>query len=372
MRKYSFWIILLLILAAGCATYRLHPEYFDFILKPSQREIYERRFKNQPAQKITWDQLYNQALRDQVQISEAFSEHLITDSTQPFSAGYILDIAQGEKLHVSIPQESYLQEWIIEVRDLENNLLKDSKQTEGYFHLNYIPGTTTKVKVVVQAILELDLKSQLKIYKQPIWGFPVAGKGNNAIQSFWGASRGGGSRSHEGNDIFAPKRNPVVAISSGRVSSTRNRGLGGKQIWITDQETGFSQYYAHLDGWNVEDGETVIAGDTIGYIGNTGNARTTPPHLHFGIYASGSAIDPKPFIWKTEIPEDSFLLPSIEEPKGSGFAANLRIAPDGKSEIIKDIKTEPIHILGNSENWYHVRTLEGSTGFAHKSVIIVN
>ena len=361
---------MLIILAAGYVSYKWHPEYFDFILKPSQREIYERRFEDQPAQKKIWDRLYALALKDQIELPEAYSEYLITSSNKPFSAGYLVDIAQGEKLHISIPQYSFLQEWIIEVRDLENNLLKDGKQTEGDFHLSYFPNITTKVRVIVQATLEQEQSSQLKIYKQPIWSFPVAGKSNNAILSFWGASRGGGSRSHEGNDIFAPKKTPVVAISNGRINSIRNRGLGGKQVWVKDNDTGFLQYYAHLDSWDVTDGQSVKAGDTLGFVGNTGNAKTTPPHLHFGIYARGGAIDPQPFIWQIKKPKESELLPAIEKPRASGFAANLRTSPQGKSAIIKDLKTETLQILGNSDNWYHVRTLDGITGFAHKSVVV--
>jgi murein DD-endopeptidase MepM/ murein hydrolase activator NlpD len=372
LKKYSFWIIFFTLLSVGYVSYKLHPEYFDFVLKPSQREVYERNFKNKSAEKKIWDQLYAQALIDQIELPRAYSEYIITSSNEPFSAGYLIDIAQGEKLQISIPQHSYLQEWIIEVRDLENKLLKDGKLTEGHVHLSYFPNTSTKVRVIIQATLELEQSSQLKIYKQSIWSFPVAGKSNNAILSFWGESRGGGSRSHEGNDIFAAKRNPVVAVSSGRVSSIRNKGLGGKQIWIKDQETGFSQYYAHLDGWNVESRAKVTAGDTIGFVGNTGNAKTTPPHLHFGIYKSGGAIDPKPFIWEIKTPDDSLLLPNIENPTASGFAANLRTAPNGTSEIIRDLKTEQVHILGNSDNWYHVRTANGVAGFAHKSVIVVN
>ncbi len=54
-------------------------------------------------------------------------------------------------------------------------------------------------------------------------------------------------------------------------------------------------YYAHLDGFAVESGDKVKKGEILGYVGNTGNAITTPPHLHFGIYAGGP-VDPAPFL----------------------------------------------------------------------------
>ena len=73
--------------------------------------------------------------------------------------------------------------------------------------------------------------------------------------------------------------------------------LGGNVVWVWDPERRHSVYYAHLDRQLAEPGSYVQAGDTIGLVGNTGNARTTPPHLHFGIYRRGrGAVDPWPFV----------------------------------------------------------------------------
>jgi murein DD-endopeptidase MepM/ murein hydrolase activator NlpD len=77
---------------------------------------------------------------------------------------------------------------------------------------------------------------------------------------------------------------------------TTNR-LGGNVVWVWDAERGQALYYAHLDRQDVSAGSRVHAGDVLGRVGNTGNARTTPPHLHFGIYRPiEGAIDPLPFI----------------------------------------------------------------------------
>jgi murein DD-endopeptidase MepM/ murein hydrolase activator NlpD len=70
--------------------------------------------------------------------------------------------------------------------------------------------------------------------------------------------------------------------------------LGGTKLWITG-ESGTSYYYAHLSAYasGIADGTLVEPGDVIGYVGNTGNAITTPPHLHFEIHpGSGPAMDP--------------------------------------------------------------------------------
>ena len=76
---------------------------------------------------------------------------------------------------------------------------------------------------------------------------------------------------------------------------------GEKTVWLRDGERGLSYYYAHLDSQLVRAGEYVERGDTVGLVGNTGNARTTPPHLHFGIYANG-ARDPYPYLQGEDAP----------------------------------------------------------------------
>lgn len=128
-------------------------------------------------------------------------------------------------------------------------------------------------------------------------GFPVAGRGSAAVQSYFRDPRDGGRRPHHGVDIFAPRDTPVLAASGGMVSSVGTTTLGGNVVWIWDPRRSQSHYYAHLSRQAVHTGAVVHAGDVIGYVGNTGNARTTAPHLHFGIYARGQGpIDPFPFV----------------------------------------------------------------------------
>jgi murein DD-endopeptidase MepM/ murein hydrolase activator NlpD len=123
--------------------------------------------------------------------------------------------------------------------------------------------------------------------------FPVPGRGRRDVQSLFGASRSSGRREHQGIDIFAPRGTPVVAAADGWVSSTSPNELGGNVVWIWDSVRGHTLYYAHLDRHAVSRGQRVRKGDVVGFVGNTGNARTTAPHLHFGIYRRGrGAIDP--------------------------------------------------------------------------------
>jgi murein DD-endopeptidase MepM/ murein hydrolase activator NlpD len=125
--------------------------------------------------------------------------------------------------------------------------------------------------------------------------FPVSGSRAN-IGSFWGDERDGGKRRHEGIDIFAKKGTPVVAVCDGIITSVGTNRLGGKVIWMQACTHPWSAYYAHLDDQKVKAGQLVKKGQVLGTVGNTGNAITTPPHLHFGIYRWIGVADPLPYV----------------------------------------------------------------------------
>ena len=148
--------------------------------------------------------------------------------------------------------------------------------------------------LLVRAELLAEGTVAVTVQTDPSLAFPVAGVDQEAIRSRWGAARDGGARSHEGIDIFADRGTPVVAGLAGRVSRVQETPIGGRVVWL--QTDLGSLYYAHLDRQLVEAGTRVAVGDTLGEIGNTGNAETTPPHLHFGIYGRGGAVDPGPFV----------------------------------------------------------------------------
>lgn len=118
------------------------------------------------------------------------------------------------------------------------------------------------------------------------WVCPVDG---GRYFNDWGFPRGG-SRFHEGNDIFAEKGSPVRAPVSGTVELIEGT-VGGLQFNLYGSD-GIKYLGSHLDA-SGETGE-VSAGDVIGYVGTSGNALGTSPHLHFGMYRNGAAINPHP------------------------------------------------------------------------------
>lgn len=124
---------------------------------------------------------------------------------------------------------------------------------------------------------------------------PVAGVKPAQLADTWGGARSEG-RKHEGIDIFARRGTPVLSSTEGIVVRVGTNRLGGQVVWVLGPG-GQRHYYAHLDRYgDVHAGMRVAPGSVVGYVGNTGNARTTPPHLHYGIYETGGAINPYPFL----------------------------------------------------------------------------
>ena len=115
---------------------------------------------------------------------------------------------------------------------------------------------------------------------------PVLGVRVAQVADTWGGVRDGG-RLHEGQDIFAQRGTPIYAAAPGYVYRMETRDRGGRVVWVAGAG-GRRYYYAHLEDWaNIKEGDRVSTETVLGYVGNSGNAITTPPHLHFGIY-SGS------------------------------------------------------------------------------------
>lgn len=103
---------------------------------------------------------------------------------------------------------------------------------------------------------------------------------------------------HRGIDILAPRGTPVLAVRDGTARSSIEP-KGGRVVYLTADD-GTSFFYGHLDSWTLPvmrpEGARVLAGEAIGTVGDSGNAVTRPPHLHFQIRDGSLVVDPLPHL----------------------------------------------------------------------------
>ena len=135
---------------------------------------------------------------------------------------------------------------------------------------------------------------------------PLPGIDPDSLRSNFNARRAGGLRRHEALDIMAPRFTPILSAARGRLLKLFTSVAGGLMIYAADSSERFILMYAHLDHYasGVHDGMALERGQLIGYVGSTGNASATAPHLHFGIlrsadvrrWSKGTAIDPLPVL----------------------------------------------------------------------------
>jgi murein DD-endopeptidase MepM/ murein hydrolase activator NlpD len=129
--------------------------------------------------------------------------------------------------------------------------------------------------------------------------FPVVG--DHTFSDDWGAARQD-TGWHQGNDVFAAFGTPIIAIADGRLYRVGTRKVPGNRLWLRDRK-GHTFFYAHLSDFAAAayNGADVHAGEVIGFVGSTGDAEQTPPHLHFEVHlADGTPIDPFDFLTSWE------------------------------------------------------------------------
>lgn len=117
---------------------------------------------------------------------------------------------------------------------------------------------------------------------------PVQGVAADALSDTFGDARSG-ERVHEALDIMAPTGTPVLAVADGHVEKLFDSRLGGLTLYQFEPSGLFAYYYAHLDRYapGLQEGQPLRRGQVIGYVGATGNADPTAPHLHFAVFALG-------------------------------------------------------------------------------------
>jgi len=131
---------------------------------------------------------------------------------------------------------------------------------------------------------------------------PVAGADMTKVEDSFNEGRDGGERTHRAIDILAPRGTPILSADDGKILRMTTGGLGGISMYTVDPDARLVYYYAHMERYNdaMSPGRAIVKGDTLGYVGTTGNAPKDIPHLHFqvmswpadGKYWNGPPIDP--------------------------------------------------------------------------------
>jgi peptidoglycan LD-endopeptidase LytH len=307
---------------------------------------------------------------DSLEVDLPHSEHFYFDPQHPSAVFVHFFAREGEEILVSgdalppdLPFFMDVFAWNEDKSDFERLISTDSTHQSSYVVKN-----SGKQVLRIQPELLAGGVVQLRLETKGVLSFPIPGKTSEHIGSFWGDPRDGGGRRHEGIDVFAPRGTPVLAASSGRVRRVGTNRLGGNVVWLYDGDLNHSQYYAHLDSQAVRVGQRVAKGDTLGFVGNTGNAITTPPHLHFGIYRSGrGAVDPFPFLRSFAASPEM----PLEDAEGIGRLAlvnrervNFRAGPDTQAEKLGSLEQNtPLKVLGKTVNWVRVALPDGRLGF---------
>lgn len=311
-----------------------------------------------------WFSAADKALVTPVPVQVPYKENGYFAAENIHAASFRFEAKKGEQLTIELSR--------IPINNFR--LFADLYTTNGTSlkHLQSIDSTSNQLKFVVKENSNFVLRLQPELLKSgsymveiksgPSLAFPVPSPGTkNRVISFWGDGRDNGARKHEGVDIGGKKGTPLIAIGDGYVSRVTENNLGGKVVFIRSEQGGESWYYAHLDSQIATNGQRVKAGDAIGLMGNTGNARTAAPHLHFGIYTNNGAIDPLPYI----NPEQKISKPVTASTLALGkrmrvtAKATLYLSPDLKEkEIAGDL---PVLLTAATQQYYRAVLPGGET-----------
>jgi murein DD-endopeptidase MepM/ murein hydrolase activator NlpD len=266
-----------------------------------------------------------------------------------------------------------------------------SSSSGGTHHTNTTPSTSTRSHTQTapahSATKATKHRHRKRHVPQPLTARPSLGykPGHYVFPVNGGASYSdtyGGVRNdiydgwHHGDDLFASLGTPVVAVATGKLSLVGWNQLGGWRLWLTDGR-GNSFYYAHLAGYSrwILDHPNVKAGQVIGFLGRTGDAFTTEPHLHFEIHPQlylrlgyDGAVDPTTYLkkWRT------VWVPKNEMPQPAKLKAPVG-APSEEASVVWHELLAARHLLGLRKNrtpaisapeqpFSQLRILEGAVG----------
>jgi peptidoglycan LD-endopeptidase LytH len=279
-------------------------------------------------------------------------------------------IKRGQKLNVQLNKTSapyyavYMDLWKAADSATNSPLAHIIAADTANNYLEYIAEKDENLIVRYQSQISANGTYSVSIASNASFTFPIAASIKSYIGSFWGDGRDGGLRKHEGIDIFAPAKSPAVAVADGLITSVSENILGGKIIFLQPENRNYNVYYAHLHEQLVVPGQRVKAGEIIGLTGNTGNAKNTASHLHFGIYTFSGPIDPLAFVEKKKevlAKELNTILPRMMvTSRATRVYTDLSVL----QPITTLVKNTSVHTEAITGNYYRVILPDGRKAFA--------
>jgi murein DD-endopeptidase MepM/ murein hydrolase activator NlpD len=361
----------LLLGIVGCSKEKLR----EFLGNYTPHERYEQALLaaglDQTALGRYWIAAADEARDGAVEVTAPYREESYLDPREAVATAYRISLRRGQRVEVAFESEpdSGYQVFIdlfVMRRNSEAAPRHLTNADSLARRLDYLVRRDADYLIRIQPELLRGGRYSISIIVTPSLSyFPVSGYDTTAIGSWYGDPRDAGRRRHEGLDIFARRGTPVVAAADGVVRSTRRNRLGGNVVWLRDV-LGRSHYYAHLDSQAVRRGQRVQAGDTLGFVGNTGNARTTPPHLHFGMYSSGS-FDPYPALKQLPTTPASFTgNPDLigKRVRVNRDGSRVRALPTTRASVLAELELHtPLQVEAGTGAWYRVTLPDGTIGF---------
>jgi len=369
--------VVLLVFAAACTLYR---EPLPQPRASGARDQYEDKLLRSDVGNSNayseWSAAAKRALRDRLTVRPSFRELLYFPSNRATAVGYRLELRRGQRVTLELERHTsarFFAELFEEIGPGEPVYRLVQSAPPDASAVAFEASSDGPHVLRIQPELMMGGSVLVTLTSAAALTFPVQGKSARAIGSRFGETRDGGARAHEGIDIFAPRDTRVLAVAEGVVTSVANTPVGGKVVWQEDPERNVIYYYAHLNSQSVHVGDRVQAGDEIGKVGNTGNASTSSPHLHFAVYQPGRvAINPEPFLFDQPVNVvapllvDARALGDLRAPRQNGVA--LRREPDAAAIAVSILRSsEDLYVIGAVRDWYRVITLDGRSGFLRGS-----
>jgi hypothetical protein len=335
----------------------------------SARDVYAAGAVSDPAALRAWEDASRRALRSGLRIAPSFRERIAFPPGEPHAIAYRFTMVRGQSLRVRITSIGAASELFADAfHYMGSDVFRPVHWAEqSAYAFTLVARMDGEYVLRIQPPMQRAGTYEVAVLGDASLMFPVEGRDASSIGSVFGDPRESGARAHEGVDIFAPRGTRVVAVADGYIETSQNTPTGGLVIWQQDASSDLKYYYAHLDELIAREGTRVRAGDVIGRVGNTGNARGAQTHLHYAIYRPGTIpLDPAPMLAATTAPGDVAI-----DGRSLGFMTRvtgdrvrLRRSPTTAGSIIMELSSAvPLLVIGDTGDWQRVVLPDGTSGF---------